>query len=172
MTAHDDGEIDDLAEFFATLGKVERDEQLVDLLGQGYDVNAPGDQAVADMLGSWRDDIDSEPLEDLTKTTLRGQHSSGAQMPANTGGTMSFEDLAGQFAGLKSMTPHTEAQTLDTALGQLGSAGAEILGESTSANWQATVNQVRAEVAAVMAALESIDGYIDETAGKIRNQQL
>jgi hypothetical protein len=85
---------------------------------------------------------------------------------------MSFEEIAVQFAGLTSMIPHTQGQELDRALAQLSEAGATLVGQDTSANWQAEVNMIRAQVASVGDAMIALEAYIAETAGKIRAQQL
>lgn len=85
---------------------------------------------------------------------------------------MSFEQLAQEFAGLKSLTPHEELQTLYAVVAQMGEAGTQILGENVSANWQAKIAEVRAQITSTMESLEGLDAYIDETAGRIANQSL
>lgn len=85
---------------------------------------------------------------------------------------MSFEQLAQEFAGLKSLTPHEQLQAVYAAVGQLGEAGKNIIGENASTNWQAKIAEVRAQITSTMESLEGLDAYIDETAGRIANQNL
>lgn len=167
----DNGEIDDVEEFMRDIDNIERDETLIELVGEGYDVNAPGDQAVADLLGAWRDDVTGVPVDE---SRLPSAHTARGRMPPapTTGGTMSFEELAEEFAGIKTMTPHEELQALYAVVGQMGEAGKQIIGESASANWQAKIAEVRAQITSTMEALEGLDAYIDETAGRIRSQNL
>lgn len=52
-------------EFLESFGRVEHDEDLVDLTGSGTDVEVPGDpqeQSLADMLSTWRHDVESQPI--------------------------------------------------------------------------------------------------------------
>lgn len=126
----------------------------------GAKIDAPGDRLGA---AQWRDDIDREPVRNLVKHTLH----------AYQGGTMStFEELAQQFAGLKEQLPHEQLQAVYAALGQLRAAGVAIIGENVSANWQARVSEVQQQTTSLMQSLEELGDYIEETAGRIRNQQL
>lgn len=96
-----DGEINDVDEFLRELDRVDYDETLVGLVGQGYDVNAPGDQAVADLLGAWRDDVNRVPIDE---SQLPSAHTASGRMPpaATIGGTMSIQEDAEQLRNIAS----------------------------------------------------------------------
>lgn len=83
----DNGEINDVDEFMREIDNIERDETLIDFVGQGYDVNAPGDQAVADLLGAWRDDVAGAPVDE---SRLPSAHTARGKLPPapTTGGIM------------------------------------------------------------------------------------
>jgi hypothetical protein len=92
-----DGEINDVDEFLREFDRIDYDETLVGLVGQGYDVNAPGDQAVADLLGAWRDDVNRVPIDE---SQLPSVHTASGRMPpaSTTGGTLSISDNAARLA--------------------------------------------------------------------------
>ena len=123
-------------------------------------IDQPGDRFG---LSEWRDDVDREPVRNLVKQTLHDY---------NKGGHMSFEELGAQFAGLKEQLPHEQLQAVYAALGQLRAAGVAIIGENVSANWQARVSEVQQQTTSLMQSVEELGDYIEETAGRIRNQQL
>lgn len=94
-----DGEIDDVEEFLREFDRVEYDETLLDLVGDGYDVNAPGDQDVADLLGAWRDRVREAPIDE---TRMPSAHTARGELPhaRTTGGTVSISDNAAQIGQL------------------------------------------------------------------------
>lgn len=122
-----DGEINDVDEFLREIDNIERDETLIELVGDGYDVNAPGDQAVADLLGAWRDDVRQVPVE---RSQLPSAHTASGRMPpASIGGTLSAtEDAAAQIRALASSS-NVPTQVLDEAFRRLG----EFMGEIQAA---------------------------------------
>src|SRR5436190_9004204 len=93
----DDGEINDVEEFMREFDNIEHDETLIELLGEGYDVNAPGDQAVADLLGAWRDDVTGVPVDE---SRLPSAHTADGRMPPapTTGGNLSISDNAARLS--------------------------------------------------------------------------
>ncbi len=97
----DDGEINDVEEFMREFDNIERDETLIELLGEGYDVNALGDQPVADLLGAWRDDVTSVPVDE---SRLPSAHTASGRMPPapTIGGTMSIQEDAEQLRNIAS----------------------------------------------------------------------
>lgn len=90
----DNGEINDVDEFLREVDQIDYDETLVDLVGQGYDVNAPGDQAVADLLGAWRDDVARVPVD---SSRLPSAHTARGELPPTAGGTLSIAEHAARL---------------------------------------------------------------------------
>lgn len=120
-----DGEIGDAEEFLRELDRVEYDDTLLGLVGEGYDVNAPGDQAVADFLGTWRDDVRRVPLD---RSQMPSAHTARGELPPGptTGGTVSAtEDAAAQIRALANSS-NVPTQVLDEAYQRLNTFMGEI----------------------------------------------
>lgn len=145
---------------------IEAADAYLDAVGNKRDFE--GDQLGATQ---WRKDVDAEPLD---MGQLPSAHTASGKLPSAppTGGRMSFDELAREFAGIKDLTPHQQLQDLYAVVGQMGETGKAIIGENASSNWQAKVAEVRAQITSTMESLEGLDAYIDETAGRIANQNL
>lgn len=149
-----DGEITDADEFLREIGNIERDETLIDFIGQGYDVNAPGDQDVADLLGAWRDGVGRAPVNvELPSAAI----ARGAVPRAPTrGGTMSIAEDAAHLAALAGSTAERGAvQQAMQGVEDIRAQAMSLLG-SNAAQGAA----VGGAAEAARAALEAADGAI------------
>lgn len=127
-------EPDAVEQFMQDLANVGRDDALLDLLGQGYQVETPGDQTVTDMLGGWSRDITAEPATDVGDRALRGEHSPGSLLPTTTGGTVSsIEDRAQQLLALADKAPSADLQQLMSGIEAWNREVAALLGNSSGA---------------------------------------
>jgi hypothetical protein len=142
MPENDDpgvGESNDVEEFLREFDRVEYDETLIGLVGQGYDVNAPGDQAVADLLGAWRDDVGRVPVDE---SRFPSAHTASGKMPPITGGTrrMPINEDAAQVATMANDTTALSAlgsckERLDDALAAIAHASDHVASSAgTAAN--------------------------------------
>lgn len=163
MTAHDDGEIDDVDEFLNTLGQVEYDEQLVGLIGDGYNVNSPGDQPVADLLSAWRDDIASEPTN--VSKLPSGRTDKYGNPPTNTGGKVSISDDA---AALRTITLPFGA--IQQAQGELDAAlelAAQLLGTASGLDEiQGAVQQAKTELDGGYSMVQQVENVLEQVAAR------
>jgi hypothetical protein len=107
-----DGEIGNAEEFLRELDRVEYDDTLLGLVGDGYDVNAPGDQAVADFLGAWRDDVRRVPLD---RSQMPSAHTARGSLPPTLtpGEPMSIMDDAQHIGAMSN--DHTAISAIKTA---------------------------------------------------------
>lgn len=141
-----DGEITDADEFLREIGNIERDETLIDFVGQGYDVNTPGDQDVADLLGAWRDDVGRAPVNvELPSAAIaRGE----TPRAPTRGGTMSIAEDAARLRSIELPFGAIQQaqQMLDSALEQ----AVMILGNDAAG--------AQAVQGAIQAAKQEIDG--------------
>jgi hypothetical protein len=140
------------------------DDALLDVVGEGTDpVGADRDeQDLLDILGAWRDDVNSEPVPTPTADrAARGEITPGGASVSNP-----FEQTAQEFAGLKNLTPHEEAQTMFTILGQIGEAGNALLPQGSD-NWRNKIEEVRQQALTLIEGLASLDAQIDQTAQRI-----
>lgn len=156
------GEIDDVDEFLREFDNVERDETLLELLGEGYDVNAPGDQAVADLLGAWRDDVTAVPVDE---SRLPSAHTVDGRMPPApiTGGSMSFSDEAEQLRAVASSRefPIALIQQASQSFDDMFAQCSQILG-AQSQHTQTVGGAIEAAKAALQSALEAAK-YVEKT---------
>jgi hypothetical protein len=158
-----DGAIDDVDEFMRDIDNIERDETLIELVGEGYDLNAPGDQAVADLLGAWRDDVTSVPVDE---SRLPSAHTARGELPPapTTGGTMSASDDA---AALRSIELPFGAiqqaqQQLDTAL----ATASQLLGSNGTGLQavQAAIQQAKQEIDGGYSMVQEVENQLDQAA--------
>ncbi len=160
MPDSDDGEeeINDLDEFLNTIDDIERDDTLVDLLGQGYDVAASGDQDVADMLGTWRDEIDTEPVRNLIEPALGGHHSPG--------GTMSISDDAEALRAIGVPTGALQQALLD--LDSVLEQASQLLGSNGAglSIIEQAVGQAKQAVSTAFEQVQAVTNALQDAANK------
>ncbi|MFD5245029.1 hypothetical protein ACFWIW_10820 [Amycolatopsis sp. NPDC058340] len=153
----DDGEIDDVQEFLDTLGEVEYDDVLLSLLGDGGNLDVPGDvvdQQLANALSGWRNDVDREPVRD---EAIGQKHPAGGEWPpAITGGTVSVQDDAAQ---LRNIAPGDHARSMAaevrTDTEARIAAAAVALGEG-----HAGMQTIQSAAGAVTAAVDALEGAL------------
>jgi hypothetical protein len=162
----DDGEIGDVDEFLGTLGEVEYDDVLLSLLGDGGNLDVPGDdveQQLTNLLSGWRNDGDREPVRD---EAIGQKHPQGGEWPSNTtGGTMSATDDAAALRAIQlpNGTIQQSMQELDNVLAQassiLGSSGTG-LGDITSA-----VQEAKLQLDSAFSAMQQVESALETAAG-------
>jgi hypothetical protein len=172
MPENDDpgvGEINDVEEFLREFDRVEYDETLIELVGQGYDVNAPGDQAVADLLGAWRDDVNQVPVD---ASRLPSAHTADGRMPPapTTGGPVSAMDEA---AKLREIAQYTSAKGMaQQILDDLTSVMEQITnalgpGHSRLGDALGPIEEVRGHVQQLAVMLDGAFDMLNDVAGSI-----
>jgi hypothetical protein len=146
-----------------TMDHLEEDA-LMDAIAAGTRGDLDADN-LAQLLGRIRDKVDETdiPVPNLGKTE-RGEN----VVPPKRGESVSnpFEETAREFAGLKNLTPHEEAQTMFTMLGQIGEAGNALLPQGAD-NWRNKIEEVRQQALTLIEGLASLDAQIDQTAQRI-----
>ncbi|RSN26517.1 hypothetical protein DMC63_01390 [Streptomyces sp. WAC 05977] len=164
----DDGEIDDVEEFLNTLDAVAHDEVLLSLLGEGRNLDVPGDvvdQQIANALSSWRGDVDREPMRD---EAIGQKHPAGGEWPpATTGGTMSATDDA---AALRSIQlPNGLIQQAMTEIDEAANQARAILGESGTGIGEinAAAAQTKEQLDAGYSHLQMMEQAIDNAAANL-----
>jgi hypothetical protein len=98
-------------EFLESFGRVERDEDLVDMTGSGMDVEIPDnpeEQALSDMLSTWRTNVESKPMPKSIE---------------NIGENMSVHENANKLAAIGGRT--ASSGMVEQLLEQLGNDQAE-----------------------------------------------
>lgn len=164
----DDGEIDNVQEFIDSLGEVEYDDVLLSLLGDGGNLDVPGDvveQQLANALSSWRDDGDREPVRD---EAIGQKHPQGGEWPpGTTGGTVSVQDDAAQLRAIPLPRGEIREATavLTTALQQVSS----ILGPNGTGAQElaAAIQETRARLDGAFEMVEEIGNVLDVVAGRL-----
>lgn len=166
----DDGEISDVDEFVNTLSEVEYDDVLLSLLGEGRNLDVPGDvvdQQLANALSSWRNDGDREPVRD---EAIGQKHpAGGAWPPATTGGTLSVSESAGALRRLATDMPLHQQQEVANQLEQLATDVAAHLGSDHPGfgRIQGAIDQARNLSSNTYAALETITQVTNEVADSL-----
>lgn len=149
-----DGESDadedpNVIDFLRDLSNIGYDDAVLGVLGSGRDVEyaEPGrDQAVADLLSAWRNDVDSEPLGPIDEQAIEAHEAheaheaekiTGTQpLPASAtppGGPVSdsIYDKAAQLYQLASEAPTTSIHTTMVAVEAWGQQVQGLLGQTT-----------------------------------------
>lgn len=163
----DDGEIDNVDEFLNTIGAVEHDEALISLLGEGYDLNVPSsdvDQDIADMLSTWRDEINREPIRD---TATGREHPAGGEWPPTlTGGNMSVEDKAGALRNIP--LPFAMIQQAMQELNNALNTASMLLGSSGTGlgRINAAVQNAKQQIDNAYEATHQVEATIGEVAAE------
>lgn len=159
-------------EFLNDLGRVEHDDALLDVIGQGYDVKATGDQAVVDLLSAWEQAITTEPSLDVANRAERGERSPGSTLrPVNTGGTVSsVQENASELNGMPDSFPYEVQQSVATHFERLGTRIKEILGDGHGANQtlQEGVNLVMSKSNDAYTAMEQLQQQLRDAAARLQ----
>lgn len=157
-----DGEIDDVDEFLHTIGPVERDEAILNILGEGYPLpNLPGpavDQDIADMLGTWRDNVNSEPIRD---TATGQEHPMGGPWPpTNTGGTVAISEDAARLRAIP--LPFGTIQQATQELDGVREQASAILGTDGS-----KIGEINGAIEQAKTALDGAYSMVQEVESKL-----
>lgn len=170
MPENDEPTEDAVDEFLAELDDIGHDDALLDVIGEGYDVEVPGDQAVVDMLSSWNRDVSTEPSADLTERALRGERSTGSLLPSTTGETMSVQENAAELNGMPDSFPYEAQQSVANHFEQVGARIKAILGDGHAANQtlQDGVNLVMQRSSDTYVAMEQLQQQIRDAAARLQ----
>lgn len=149
--AYGDDEPLDFDDFMESLGRVERDEDLVDMTGSGMDVEIPDDlaeQTLSDMLSGWRKDVGSKPMPKSLE---------------NLGENVSIQENAAKLRAIAGRTAVMGA--VQQAIQQLNEDQAEAVGAADPAGASADAQEINGAFEAAKGALTDALGVVQAAYG-------